>query len=154
MDREASYDDAKLILQLYDLRREERLREARRWFVENFYCRTFEESMALCPANSEASASLRMVTSYWDMVASFITGGVLNDELFFQSGQELLLTWTRMKPVVASIREAFGSPGYLKHLEAVGERFIEYWDRTAPGAYQAFVARMGVRPAAEHAKTS
>jgi hypothetical protein len=154
MDREASYDDAKLILQLYDLRREERLREARKWFMANYYCRTFEEAMVLSPPGSEASASVRMVTSYWDMVASFITGGVLNDELFFQSGQELLLTWTRMKPVVGAIRNAFGSPGYLKHLEAVGERFIEYWERTAPGAYAAFVARMGVRPAAETAKTN
>ena len=146
MDQLASYDDAKLILQLYEIRREDRLREARKWFTGNFYCRTFEEVTALCPPGSEASASMRMVISYWEMVASFITSGVLNEKLFFQSGMELLLTWIRTKPVLVGIRTAFANPGYLKNLETVGERYIEYWNRTAPGAYDAFVARIGTPP--------
>ncbi|MGA3027793.1 MAG: hypothetical protein ABSF98_23800 [Bryobacteraceae bacterium] len=147
MDRQASYEDAKLILQLYEMRREHRLREARKWFTANFYCRTVEESTALCPPGSDANASLRMVTSYWEMVASFIASGVLNEELFFQSGSELLLTWTRIKPLVAGIRTAFANPIYLKNLEAVGERFIAYLNRTSPGAYDAFAARLGTPPA-------
>ena len=146
MDQQASYDDAKLILQLYEIRREDRLREARKWFTGNFYCRTFEEVTALCPPGSEASASMRMVISYWEMVASFITSGVLNEKLFFQSGMELLLTWIRTKPVLVGIRTAFANPGYLKNLETVGERYIEYWNRTAPGAYDALVARIGTPP--------
>jgi hypothetical protein len=147
MDQQASYEDVKLILQLFEMRREERFREARKWFTANFYCQTMEEVTALCPPASEANASMRMVTSYWEMVASFITSGVLNDELFFQSGSELLLTWMRFKPLLAGIRAAFANPGYLKNLEAVGERFIAYWNRTAPGAYDAFVARIGTPPA-------
>jgi hypothetical protein len=146
MDQQASYEDVKLILQLYEMRREDRLREARKWFTANFYCQTMEESAALCPPGSEANASFRMVTSYWEMVASFITSGVLNEKLFFQSGTELLVTWMRVKPVVAETRLAFANPGYLKNLETVGERFIEYWNRTAPGAYDAFVARIGTPP--------
>ena len=31
-----------------------------------------------------------MVVSYWEMVSSFVTSGVLNQELLFQSGGELL----------------------------------------------------------------
>jgi hypothetical protein len=147
MDREASYEDAKLILQLYEMRREQRLRDARKWFTANFYCQSMEESAALAPPGSEANASARMVTSYWEMVASFITSGVLNEELFFQSGMELLLTWTRIKPLIAATRKAFGNPLYLTNLEAVGERYIEHMNTTNPGAYDAFVARMGTRPA-------
>jgi hypothetical protein len=146
MDRQPSYEDARLILQLYEMRREERLREARKWFTSNFYCRTLAESMALCPPGSEANALLRMVTSYWEMVASLITSGVLNEELFFQSGQELLLTWTRNKPMIAEIREAFANPNYLRNLEEVGERYIEFMNRTNPGAYAAFVARTSTPP--------
>ncbi|HTP87862.1 MAG TPA: hypothetical protein VMJ34_12990 [Bryobacteraceae bacterium] len=147
MDRQATHEDAKLILQLYEMRREDRMREARKWFVMNFYCQTAEEALALCPPGSEANTSLRMVTSYWDMVASFVTSGVLHDELFFQSGMELLLTWTRCKAAMPGIRAVFANPGYLKNLEIVGERFIEHWTRTSPGAYDAFVARMGTPPA-------
>src|SRR4051812_35500815 len=33
----ATYDDANLVMRLYNLRREEKLREARAWFVANFY---------------------------------------------------------------------------------------------------------------------
>jgi hypothetical protein len=147
MEQQASYDDAKLILRLYEMRREERLREARKWFVANFYCQTMEEMAVICPPASEANASLRMVTSYWEMVSSFITSGVLNEKLFFQSGTELLVTWVRVKPVVAATRAAYANPGYLKNLETVGEHFIEYWNRTSPGAYDAFKARIGTPPA-------
>lgn len=146
MDQQASYEDVKLILQLYEMRREARLREARKWFAANYYCQTMEESTALCPPGSEANASSRMVTSYWEMVASFITSGVLNEKLFFQSGAELLFTWTRVKPLIAEIRTAFANPGYLKNLEKVGERFIEHMNRENPGAYDSFVARIGTRP--------
>jgi hypothetical protein len=146
MEQQATYDDAKLILQLYEMRREERLRDARKWFVANFYCRSLEEMTALCPPGSEANASSRMVSSYWEMVASFITSGVLNEKLFFQSGMELLLTWIRVKPLLAEIRVAFGNPVYLSNLETVGERFIEYLNRTSPGAFDSFAARMGTRP--------
>jgi hypothetical protein len=147
MDRQPSHEDAKLILQLYEMRREARLRQARAWFVTNFYCQSAEEAAALCPPASEANASSRMVTSYWEMVASFITSGVLHEELFFQSGTELLLTWIRVKPVLADMRTAFANPGYLKNLETVGERFIAYWNRTSPGAYESFATRIGTRPA-------
>jgi len=153
MDREPSVDDAKLILQLYEMRREPRMREARKWFVANFYCQTLEEMAALCPPGSEMNASARMVSSYWEMVASFITRGVLNDELFFQSGHELLLTWTRVKPLLAATRAAFGNPRYLANLEEASERYVAWWNRVSPGAYEAFVARVGVRPGASAAKT-
>ena len=72
-----------------------------------------------------------MVTSYWEMVASFVTSGVLNEELFFQSGQELLLTWVRVKPFVQELR-AVSHPNAWRNLEMAGERFIQYWESTTP----------------------
>ena len=83
----ATYDDVKLLLQLYDVRREDRLREARRWFAASFKVKTLDAFNALCPPGSEPSASYRMVTTYWEMVASFMTSGVLSQELFFESGR-------------------------------------------------------------------
>ena len=95
MEKRATYDDAHLILKLYDMRREDRLRQARQWFAANFKVRTLKELDALCPPGSDANASYRMVTSYWEMVASFIRAGVLNEELFYQSGRELAFVWER-----------------------------------------------------------
>src|ERR1041385_8280829 len=89
----ATYDDVNLILRLYEMRREERLRDARKWFIASFKVKTFEDFQTLCPPGSETNASYRMVTSYWEMVGSFLTSGVLNNELFYQSGRELLFAW-------------------------------------------------------------
>ena len=86
-----TYDDANLILRLYEMRREDKMRTARDWFAQNFHFKTMEDYNRQCPASSSMNAYSRMVMSYWEMVASFITGGVLNQELFFQNGMEMLL---------------------------------------------------------------
>ena len=54
-----TYDDVNLILKLFELRREERLREARRWFATSFKVKTLDEFNGLCPAGSEPNASSR-----------------------------------------------------------------------------------------------
>src|SRR5450432_1272211 len=56
-----TYDDVNLILRLYEMRREDRLRDARRWFTASFKVKTHEEFTALCPGGSETNASYRMV---------------------------------------------------------------------------------------------
>ena len=105
MHARATYDDAGLILHLYELRREERLRKARAWFSASFKPKTTGDLAAICPPGSDESAYYRMVLTYWEMVASFLTSGVLNRELFYQSGRELLLVWTRIEGILAAVRE-------------------------------------------------
>jgi hypothetical protein len=139
----ATYDDVTLVLKLYELRREEKMRAARNWFVSNFKCKTMADYAELCPPGSEANAFARQVMSYWDMVASFVTAGVLNDELLFQSNRELLLVWIRMEPVIAEIRASFKDPTYMKNLETVAKSYGEFLNRTSPEALQAFRARVG-----------
>lgn len=139
----ARFDDVNLILRLYDMRRENRMREARVWFAANFKARTVEEWAALCPPGSEANASYRMVTSYWEMVGSFITGGVLNAELFYQSGRELLFCYARIRHVLPELRVKLGNASELKNLETVAEGFIAWWHAQSPGAYDAFCKRIG-----------
>ena len=138
----ATYDDARLILTLYESRREPRLRDARKWFSANFKPKTAADIATLCPPGSEENASYRMVMTYWEMVASFVTSGVLNQELFFQSGRELLLVWERIRDVLQGIREQHKDANYYGNLEAAAKDFIEYWERRTPGAYQAFSARI------------
>ena len=44
-----TYDDANLLLRLYELRREPKMRDARNWFFGNFKCKTMAEFGQLCP---------------------------------------------------------------------------------------------------------
>src|SRR5436190_9779443 len=138
----ATYDDARLIMTLYEARREERLREARKWFSANFKPKTAADITKICPPGSDENASYRMVVTYWEMVASFLTSGVLNQELFFQSGRELLFVWERLRDVLPAIREQQKDAMYYSNLESAAQEFIAYWERRTPGAYQAFSARV------------
>jgi hypothetical protein len=70
-----TYDDANLILRLYEMRREDKMRTARDWFAQNFHFKTMEDYNRQCPASSSMNAYSRMVMSYWEMIASFITSG-------------------------------------------------------------------------------
>ena len=78
---QATYDDANLLLKLYELRREDKMREARAWFVSNFKPKSVDEMLQLCPPGSAENAKMRQVITYWDMAASFVASGVLNPEV-------------------------------------------------------------------------
>ena len=141
MTSRPTYDDANLILRLYEMRRDDRMRKARAWFAANCKVKSFDELLKIAPAGSDENASVRMVTSYWDLVASFMTAGVLHKELFFQSGRELLLVWERVRDYLPSVREAYKDPNYLKHLETIGSEYAAYFKRQDPEAYAAFLKR-------------
>ena len=140
---QATYDDANLVMRLYDLRREEKLREARAWFTANFKPKSMAELQQLCPPGSENNARMRMVISYWDMASSFVTAGVLNPELFFASNREMLVVAVRLQPVLSEMRAAFKDTTFLENLEAVGKQYSEYLNKVSPGSFDAFVARVG-----------
>jgi hypothetical protein len=112
-----TYDEVNLMLQLYDLRREPRLREARAWFVEHYYASTPEEVMQKYPQGGQENTYIRMVVSYWDMVASIVNRGLINDELFFESNGEIWVVWDRMRCIVPTWRAAFKNPHLFSAIE-------------------------------------
>lgn len=142
MDQQATYDDVNLILKLYELRREERLRKARNDIARLKPYNNLAEYQAANPPGSDVEASVRMVTSYWDMAASFVTSGVLNRELFLESGAELLFVWAKVSQLVPEIRKTYNNPKYLANMEAVAKIAIDNMNRGNPKAYEAFSTRV------------
>jgi hypothetical protein len=142
MPTQATYDDANLCLRLYELRREDKLRQARAWFTQNFGPATVEEMMRMAPPGSQENAYMRMVASYWDMAAAFVTSGVLNQELFFETNGECLLVWERMRNVLPALRELFKNPKAFHNLEKVGNAFMQHVEAAGPEALPAFQARI------------
>jgi hypothetical protein len=143
MQSRPTYDDANLVLKLYEMRREERLRKARAWFAGNFKgVASIEQFQKVCPPGTDENASFRMTTTYWDMAASFVTSGVLNEALFYESGRELLVVWERAKEYVAAYRTANKDQTYLKNLETVGQSFATRYRTASPEGYDAFVKRV------------
>jgi hypothetical protein len=139
--RVATYEDANLLLRLYELRREEKLRKARAWFVSECKPKTFAEWQELCPLGSENNAYYRMVTTYWEMACSMVAGGVLHPELFIQNSLEHLLVWERIKGLVPEARQSINAPQQLKNLELVAGLAAEWLAKQGEGAYESFAAR-------------
>ena len=79
---QVTYDDVNLVLRLYELRRETKMREARAWFTANFRPQTWAEALEKWPPGSPENAMYRQVVSYWEMCASFITSDERNCDQF------------------------------------------------------------------------
>ncbi|MCA1622218.1 MAG: hypothetical protein LC768_00185 [Acidobacteria bacterium] len=106
---------ADLILKLYELRREEKMREARNWMI-TFFPESAQD-ITQTMMNDETSAYYRMVTSYWDMAASFVNHGAINEKMFNEVSGEAVMVFSRIEPFLEEIRGMNGSPNYLANLE-------------------------------------
>jgi hypothetical protein len=136
-----NHHDVDVILKLYELRREDRMRKARSWLF-GYKASNAAEHQAACPPGSDQEAYYRMVTSYWDMAASFVTSGAVNKDLFLQSAGELLFVWEKTKATIADTRKAMANPGYLSNLENVAQALIENMNKANPRAYGIFSDRV------------
>jgi hypothetical protein len=135
---QVTHEQANLLLRLYELRRESRMRQGRAWFSSQFDANTPQELGSKYPMGSEESASLRMVISYWDMAAGLANRGLIDDEMFFENSMEGWIVWEKVKAIVPAQREAMKNPGYLAQLENFAKRFEAWRERTAPGSLEAF----------------
>lgn len=111
------FESAQLNLKLFELRREPVLREARQWFVIEFTPDTFAEFLAL--ASGDRNASFRMVLSYWEMAASLVTAGAIDQASFLAANNEIVATFSKIQPFLKELREVVREPDFCHHLESV-----------------------------------
>ena len=133
MATKPTHEQAQLHLQVYDLRREPRLRQARDWFQQNFHAETVEEAMRIGAPGTEHGNFFGMVIGYWEQACALLNYGLLNEDLFFETSGEFFGVWEQLKAVVPHFREAFHAPTMLSNLEKAAKRFEEWSDKRAPG---------------------
>ena len=120
MPKKPTVADAQLILQLYDLRREAEMRKARNWWVSEFFPQSADDFMKVAQAmGTQENAWLRQVGGYWNIVASFVLAGVLNEDLFLQPGfsGELFVMYAKIHPFIKELREKIGDPEAFFNIE-------------------------------------
>jgi len=111
--------DVMTILKLYELRRDEKMRQARAWYFSDFAPKSAMDIIKLYRDGEQASAYFRTVTSYWDMASSFVLNGAIDEKMFFDAGTEHIFVYTKIAAFLAEIRELFNEPEYLIHLETL-----------------------------------
>ena len=121
-------DDANLILKLYELRREPVMREARNWFFSFNPTSTAEYMDAIM---GEHSGHLRMVISYWDMAASLVNNGAIDEQMFNDANGEQLFIFAKIEPILEELRQQWNQPDMLKHFETIVRRVPENKEKLA-----------------------
>ena len=133
MDSKPTFEQAQLHLQVYEQRREARLRQARDWFQQNFIANSFDEAMRIAPPGTETGAFVGMVIGYWEQACALLNYGLLHEDLFFETSGEFFGVWELLKPVVPEFREKFNDKNLLGSLEKAAQRFEAWSERRSPG---------------------
>jgi hypothetical protein len=133
MDTKPTHEQAQLHLQIYDLRRETKLRQARDWFQQNYFADTLEEAFRIAPMGTEIGTYLGMIMGYWEQACALLNYGLLHEDLFFETSGEFFGVWEKLKPVVPQFREQFKDNNMLSNLERAAKRYEEWSERRAPG---------------------
>ena len=102
------YESADLILKLYDLRREEVMRKAREWYMREFHPQSAEDVVSVLRGNH--SAYFRMVTSYWEMAASFVNNEAIDWKMFMEANPgEPVNVFVKLYPCLEELRSMFAA---------------------------------------------
>jgi hypothetical protein len=141
MREHADHHDAELLLRLYDLRREEKLRQARDWFTREFRVDSFEDFTRRYPPGSQENTFFRMVVGYWDLAASIVNNGLIKEEFFFENTTEFYVVWMKVKPFISAGREAYKNPHVWSNLETLAGKFEKWMAKRAPEALDALRQR-------------
>src|SRR5260370_36752635 len=98
-DKKPTYEQGQLQLQLYDLRRAAKLRQARDWFTQNFFADRFEESQRMAPFGSHEGTDWMSVVGYWEQPWAFGTQSMVPDRLVYERPGQLIGSGARVGPI-------------------------------------------------------
>jgi hypothetical protein len=122
MPKKPTPADAELLLKLYDLRREAESRKARNWWLVEFWPDNADDVMKVAQAmGTQENNWLRQVAGYWELAASLVVHGTVNETLFLEpafSG-EMFLIFAKLHPFLQDIREKMQNPRMLANVEKI-----------------------------------
>ncbi len=133
MENKPTFEQAQLQLQIYDMRRETRLREARDWFFKNYLVETVDDAMRIAAPGTEGGAFVGMVLGYWEQACALLNAGLLHEDLFFQTSGEFYGIWERSKAIVPQAREKFVYKLYMAEVEKAAKKYEAWIESRSPG---------------------
>ncbi len=137
MASKPTHEQAQLHLQVYEMRREARLRQARDWFFHNYFVETLDDSMRIAAPGTEGGTFAMMVISYWDQACALLNYGLLHEDLFFETSGEFYGVWDRIKPIIRQGREKWSNTLFAAHIEQAAERYETWIEKRSPGMLEA-----------------
>jgi len=150
METKPTHEQAQLHLQVYEMRREAKLRQGREWFFKNYIVQNLDDAMRIAGPGSENGALSMMVLSYWEQACALLNYGLLHEDLFFQTSAEFFGVWEMAKPIVPQSREKLANKQFLVNLEKAAQRYETWIESRSPGhiaAMRQFMKQMRAQAA-------
>src|SRR5713226_6604035 len=120
--KKASAQDAQILMQLYDLRREPVMRAARKFMAVEFWPQNYDEFNALfAEFGSERNSWARQCLTYWDMAAAMVLRGALQEDLFCAVNGEPFFLFAKYGHYLEPLRKNY-IPDFLVNLEELAKR--------------------------------
>ena len=111
--------DADIVMKLYDMRREHVMRDARKWFLFEFWPKSADDVLKIQNAfGAPENAYFRQVISYWEMSASMVLHGAVHQDLFMDWSGEMVFFFAKIYPILKEVREKV-NPGFWVKVETV-----------------------------------
>jgi hypothetical protein len=122
MPKKATAADAEVILKLYELRREPEMRKARNWWMNDFWPQQADDFINMAKSfPSQENQWMRQVATYWEMAATMVLSGAVNEQLFLHpscSG-ELFFCFAKVLPHLKEFREKLQAADAFENIERV-----------------------------------
>ncbi len=116
------HEDVNIVLRLYELRREDVMRRARNFILQEFHPKSLEDVIAVTNPSHPGNAFFRQVITYWEMCATFVNSGALHEELFWRTNGEALVAFSKIEPFLEELRAKLEVPDFLGQVEALVKR--------------------------------
>jgi hypothetical protein len=90
-------------------------------YRHTFWPTSAEDVLQITRSNGQENAWYRQVLGYWNMAASFVIHGALNEDLFLETAccGEMYFIYTKLQPFLKELRDKMNNPLFLANIEKV-----------------------------------
>jgi hypothetical protein len=118
---EIAIKQAELLVSLYELRREPVMRSARSYIGGEFLPRSLEDFLSVMARRDQQTAYVLQVYGYWDMVASMVFHGALEEELVYNTCPEMYFQFAKIRRYIGEFRKRNHLPELFQNLQKLTE---------------------------------
>ena len=119
------HHDAELIIKLYDLRREQVMRDSRNAINAKFWPKSYEDFLAVTKPDNPLNAAFRQTSSYWEMVYGMAKHNIIHGDFLVENNGEGLFLFAKIQPYLDRFRKENSSPTAFQNAEWVAKNTEE-----------------------------
>jgi hypothetical protein len=116
-----THQDAEIVFSMLSHLRTEKFQEARGWLLRDYSATDYAEFKRKYPMGSEEYNRVTFVLGFFEVIATLITHGLFNEDLFFDIGFGFNTYWDKVKAVIPGWRKDT-VPNLWENLEWLADR--------------------------------